>query len=265
MFSLIHFRLFFSADSISFPTYLIVMSLVYSISTVWIFSRSRAIGLDPRIAMDISIAIMIGGLVGSRLVHVVYEHPEYYLKYPQEIYRIWNGGFVFYGGLIGGFGLAYLIVKIKKQDPLRWMDAFAPILPVGYGVGRLGCLFAGCCYGRACDLPWAIKYPEGVEAPAHIGLHPTPIYEAVGSLAIFVLVYLAEKYKFRFPERIRKQGFLFYIWMILYSIHRIIIEDFRNDFRGPAVLGFSISTWLSLLMITVGLFLILNETHRRKR
>jgi len=260
MFPMIHLT-----ESISFPSYLIIMSLVYSTSTIWIFRRSRAIGLDPQIAMDISIAIMIGGLVGSRVVHVAYEHPEYYLKYPQEIYRIWNGGFVFYGGLAGGFSLAYLIVKIKKQDPLRWMDAFAPIIPVAYGIGRIGCLLAGCCYGRTCDLPWAIHYPDGVEAPAHIGLHPTPVYEVISSMIIFILIASAEKYKFSLPARIRKQGFLFYFWIILYAIHRIIIEDFRNDFRGPAILGVSISTLVSLVLIAVGLFLILKPQQSIKQ
>lgn len=209
--------------------------------------------------MDISIAIMIGGLIGARLAHVFYEHPEYYLQYPQEILKIWNGGYVFYGGLIGGFVAAFALIKIKNGNPQIWMDAFAPLLPVGYGLGRLGCLFAGCCYGKECDLPWAIRYPEGVEAPAHVALHPTPLYDFFISWIVFGFLFLIEKNRAQFPKQFQKNGALFYLWMILYGVQRIIIEDFRNDFRGPAMLGFSVSTVLSILLILGGLLLLLSR------
>ena len=249
-------------DSFALPTYLVFMSLIYSISIIWIFIRSKKLNLNPKIAMDISIAIMIGGLIGARLAHVFYEHLDYYMQYPQEIYKVWNGGFVFYGGLIGGFLSSYIYVIQKKEDPLQWMDAFAPLLAIGYGIGRLGCLFAGCCFGRECDLPWAIRYPEGVEAPAHILLHPTPLYDFLLSVLAFGVLFLVEKYRFKFAI-LQKHGSLFYLWMVFYAVQRIIVEDFRNDFRGPALAGLSISTIVSVLLLITGSVLLFRSRRLR--
>lgn len=255
MYPLIHIT-----DTLIFPTYLVIISFLYTFGTYWIFKRSRGHGLSGQLAMDISIAIMVGGLVGSRSLHVFFEYPSFYLEEPLEIFKIWNGGFVFYGGLIGGFLAAYLVVRHRKENPFAWMDVFAPVLAVGYGIGRMGCLLAGCCYGLECDLPWAISYPADLgNPPAGVLRHPVPIYDLMASLIIFLILFVMEKFKSRLPIYLQKSGSLFFVWMFLFGIQRIIMEDLRDDFRGPAIAGLTISTLISLVLVFTSIVAIVKK------
>ncbi len=259
MYPLIHIT-----ETIFFPSYLVIISFLYCLCTYWIYVRSRKLGLGYQTAMDISIAIMIGGLVGSRLLHVIFEYPQYYIENPAEIFKVWEGGFVFYGGLLGGFLAAFWIVRRKKENPFAWMDAFAPLLAIGYGIGRLGCLLAGCCYGMECDLPWAIQYPDSIGSPpAGVLRHPVPIYDLIASVFIFGILFGIEKFRIRLPSIFKQPGALFFVWMILFGIQRIVMEDLRDDYRGPALLGLTISTVISIFLITLGIFLIWKRNTRR--
>src|SRR5690606_6314306 len=111
----------------------------------------------------------------------------------------------------------------------------APVLAFAYAAGRSACFLAGCCYGRYCDLPWAID-----------GRHPTQLYAAAWEMGVvFILLGLRPSPFFQNPGRI------FYLWMILHGIGRFIMEAFRDDFRGPS-LGLSISGWISLGLVITG-------------
>lgn len=229
------------SENVSIPTYYLVISLTVSVSLLWISARGKKNDFDLRLVLDLSLIIMAAGFIGGRLFHVFYEEPTYYLQNPTQIFAFWNGGFVYYGGalLAAPCALAYLIKKDRTNIPL-YLDLFAPVFAITYALGRGACLLAGCCYGKYCELPWAVS-----------GRHPTQAYAALWEVGVVFILMGLEKHN-------KRPGFIFYLWMILHGVGRLIMEAFRDDFRG-ATWGISISSWISLIIIATGTFLILRR------
>ncbi|MEI8218711.1 MAG: prolipoprotein diacylglyceryl transferase, partial [Elusimicrobiota bacterium] len=180
-----------------------------------------------------------------------------YLYHPVEIFKLWEGGLVFYGGFAAG--IAAVIVFVRRTRELRlWNvgDVCAPALTLAHSFGRVGCFFAGCCYGRECQLPWAISFTNpGSLAPIYILRHPTQLYEAVGTLALFFVLD-------RQRRGLHAEGTTFGWYLISYSLLRFIIEFFRGDDRGGAVMGLSPSQVFSLFALTAGIVIL---WFRKKR
>lgn len=235
------------SDSIQIPVYLLIISLVYCFSLIWVVRRAQQKDLNRNNALDIALAVMIGGLIGARGMQVFYEHPGYYLNHPLEIFEIWKGGFVFYGGAIIAVLSAAVVIYIKKLDFLEWADVYAPIAPIGYAFGRLGCFFNGCCYGKVCELPWAVKFPhlDGTR-------HPTQLYAFFIEIGLFLLIYLIDKNRnSKSLSWFKPKGQLFLLWLTGHSINRLFMEYFRADYRGDFIFGFSVSSWISLCVLFV--------------
>lgn len=245
-------------DSFIIPTYILILSLTYSLGLVGVDLRAKARDLSRGMALDISLALMVGGFLGARIFHVVYEQPERYWAQPLEILKFWNGGFVFYGGFLGALVATALFIRLKKESFLFWADFFAPILSFGYAFGRLGCFFNGCCFGKTCDLPWAIEFNH---PGLPLGLrHPTQIYASLTEFIIMGFLLWYER-----GERPSKRGTLFFIWLILHALNRLFMESFRDDYRGPQF-GLSVSTWMSLcLLIVAGGFLMFHVEPIKKK
>lgn len=249
------FPVFSPSPHINIPLYLIMMSAAFTLSIVYFYKRAIQLNLPPKISTEISLVVMFGAFIGSRIFHVIFEYPQYYLQSPLEILKFFNGGFVFYGGFIGAILASYYYVKKLRQNYLNWLDCSAPAISLGYIIGRFACFLAGCCYGKVCDLPWAIKFGEGVEAPAHTLLHPTQLYSILIEGLILATLLILEK---KCPSKFRS-GTLFLVWMLLHSIGRLIVEFFRGDYRGEALLGLSISSLISIILILIsGGFLYIN-------
>jgi phosphatidylglycerol:prolipoprotein diacylglycerol transferase len=251
------YPIFYPSPHIHIPIYLVVMSLAFTISIIYAYKRSIQLNLPPKISTEISIAVMIGAFFGARFFHIIFEYPQYYLENPMEIFKFYKGGFVFYGGLFGGLLFSYLYVKKIKQNFLNWLDCFALVLPVGYMIGRVGCIFAGCCYGKECSLPWAIRFPVGVEAPPHVPLHPTQIYSILIEFIIWMILVFIEKKK----DPKLKSGQLFFIWLLAHGIGRLIVEQFRGDFRGEPILGLSISSLLSIALVFISSYFLVKQNR----
>lgn len=230
-------------ENLQVPTYFLVISLTVTICIFWWFRRLRKSALSLQTGLDLSLVIMISGLLGSRLFHIAYENYDYYQINPWKAFFLWDGGFVFYGGVLTASISAWIFLRVK--DPARIFDYFdlaAPVVAVCYAIGRLGCFFAGCCYGKSCDLPWAIN-----------NRHPTQLYATFWEIGVLLVLKGLESIPraHRKPKIFSASGSLFFIWMILHGAGRLIMETFRDDFRGPA-LGLSISSWISLLLIALG-------------
>jgi phosphatidylglycerol:prolipoprotein diacylglycerol transferase len=249
------YPIFHASPHIHIPLYLLVMSLAFTISIIYFYKRSTKLHLPAKTSTEISLMIMVGGFLGARLFHIIFEYPQYYWDHFSDVFKFYNGGFVFYGGLIGGSLAAYYYISKMRQNFGNWLDAFALVLPVGYMIGRLGCLMAGCCYGKQCDLPWAITFGPGVEAPPGIPLHPTQIYSIIFGAITWFGLYSLEK-KRTVLSLIQPSGSLFYLWMVFHGASRLVVEQFRGDFRGDIVGGFSVSFFLSFAMIAIGFFMI---------
>ncbi|WII73946.1 prolipoprotein diacylglyceryl transferase [Bdellovibrio sp. 22V] len=230
------------------------MSLTVCICLIWITRRAVSHRLSRKRALDVSLIIMVSGFIGGRLFHVLYENFDYYRQSPVRVLHVWNGGFVFYGGalLAGLLSILFLAYK-NKNDYEKYLDLFAPVLSFAYAAGRSACFLAGCCYGKFCDLPWAVE-----------GRHPTQAYAVLWELGVIFVLIGCEKVprEFRKPEALRNPGSIFYLWMILHGLGRFFMELQRDDFRGPS-LGLSISSWISLMVVSLGLFLLFRKPTNR--
>src|SRR5579864_9007570 len=142
----------------------------------------RLRGIPEAFLMDLSIILVFGGLIGARLFYVLLNF-SYYLEHPLESLKVWEGGLVFYGGFLVASAAGIFYVRTKKYSVGVVADCLAPALAVGQAVGRLGCFFAGCCYGKPTSAPWAVTFKDPASlAPLGVDLHPTQIYESIGDL-----------------------------------------------------------------------------------
>lgn len=232
-----------STPSPLLPTYVFIMSMTYCISLLWAVQRADHQGLSRHRTLDYALAIMIFGVVGARLFHVFFEYPDHYLEHPIDVLLLYQGGFVFYGGFLFAFLGGWLVITYHKDNLRIWLDFFTPIIAFGYSIGRIGCFLAGCCYGRASSLPWAVTFPVGVEAPANIALHPTQLYSSILGFLILILILFMEK------RKVLPQGGLFYVWLSLHSLSRLLVESFRGDWRGNTLLSWSLSSWISVVLV----------------
>ncbi len=238
--------------SLSLPTYYLIISLTYCLCVLWFYKRCESRQLPQKNAMDISLILMIFGFIGGRLGHVLFEYPEFYLKNPWQIFYFWQGGFVFYGGALLAYLMAALSIRKMKMTFWLWHDTLAPVIAFGYALGRLACFFAGCCYGKVCNLPWALPLKQ---VDLQTGLtqtllrHPTPLYAAFYEFAVVIFLLWYEKQK---PQL----GRVFLNWVALHSIGRILMETFRDDPRGIQFFNLSISTFISLILLMSSLLWI---------
>ncbi|MBF0107394.1 MAG: prolipoprotein diacylglyceryl transferase [Deltaproteobacteria bacterium] len=203
----------------------------------WVKRESRLTGLNADRNMDLFFYMMISGLVGSRIFYVFNSVPNFWSD-PLVFFRIWDGGLVFQGGVILCVIVAFFVVKKYKIPFFKTGDVFMPALCLGHGLGRIGCFFAGCCYGEPCDprFPLALIFPHSDKgiAPAGIPLYPTQLMEIFGEALIFAVLFIFRKKK---PF----DGAVFLLYIILYSVLRSITEAFRGD----VIRGFVVEPYMS--------------------
>jgi phosphatidylglycerol:prolipoprotein diacylglycerol transferase len=249
----------FEAGPITVYTYGVLLAAAYLLGLQLARVRARARGLDANRVLDLGIYIIIAALIGAKLLLLVTDFRTFSSN-PRELLTLARSGGVFYGGLI--LAVTVALVYIRKIGLPLWTtcDVFAPGIAVGHVVGRFGCLFAGCCYGKPTTLPWGITFTDpfaaaNVGTPLGVPLHPTQIYEA-GAEAIILGILLATERKGRpYPGR------TFWLYMLLYAISRFIIEFFRGDERG-AVGMFSTSQFISILLAPLAVVMLVYLARR---
>jgi phosphatidylglycerol:prolipoprotein diacylglycerol transferase len=184
---------------------------------------------------------------------ISYWHEFFEGKPLAEIFMVWKGGLVFYGGLVGATLAGIFYIRLKKLPLWKVADILAPSIALGYVFGRIGCLLNGCCYGRACNLPWAIRFPaDNPLNPPTFPVHPTEIYDSLLNLGLYAfLAWLYRRKKF--------DGQVFGVYLVCYAVLRSFVEMFRGDYpeyqhylggwATPAHLA-------SILILAVGLVLL---------
>ncbi len=236
------------------PTYLVLISFAYCLCLYLLVPRAKKLKMNLNIALDLALIIMVSGFVGARLLHIFYEEPKFYLEHPIEAFKFWNGGFVFLGGLLAVLTCCYVYIQKKKLNFFEWADFYAPFAPLGYAIGRVACFLNGCCYGKACSLPWAVEFPNLL--PMGVSRHPTQLYIVLWEVILLLLLLNMHKVKKL------SVGSLLFIWLFLSSIGRLFMEHLREDPRGDFILSLSISTWISLCLMAFSVFMLfkLNRT-----
>jgi phosphatidylglycerol:prolipoprotein diacylglycerol transferase len=239
----------------AFPvyTYGILLAAAYLLGLQFALVRARARGLDGNRVMDLGIWIILSALVGAKLLLLIVEGDKFSLD-PVELLNLVRSGGVFYGGLIAAVAVALWYLWQHRMPVWIVTDVFAPGIALGHVVGRLGCLFAGCCFGRPTSVPWAITFhnefaAQNVGTPLGVPLHPTQLYEAGAELLILGLLLAFERRGRVFPGR------TFWSYMLLYGVSRFVIEFYRGDPRG-AVGALSTSQFVSVLIVPLSIVML---------
>lgn len=211
-------------------------------------------GIAPAKIMDFAPWVLFGGIFGARILYVTTHWQQDFAGKPfTDVFMVQRGGLVFYGGFISG-ALVTIFYARWKQIPLwKFADALAPSIALGHMFGRLGCLMTGCCYGKKCELPWAIRFPVGHDThpvgQAALPVHPTQIYESLLNLCLYLfLAWLYRRKKF--------DGQIFATYLLCYAVIRSFVELFRGDYAPAEYRGMlSPGQMVSVFIISAGLLL----------
>ena len=227
-------------------TYGVLLAAAYLFGLQLARVRARNRGLDANRVLDLGIYIIISALVGAKLLLLITDFKSF-TNDPRELLTLARSGGVFYGGLIVAVVVALWYIRRVGLPLWTTCDVFAPGIALGHVVGRFGCLFAGCCYGKPTTRPWGITFTDpfaaaNVGTPLGVALHPTQLYEAGAELLILTVLLLTERKGRPFAGR------TFWLYMLLYAISRFIIEFYRGDDRGTVGM-FSTSQFISICLL----------------
>jgi phosphatidylglycerol:prolipoprotein diacylglycerol transferase len=220
--------------------------------SLWLASRkAKQEGINPERILDMGVYLLLAAIIGSRLLYVIVNIQEFRPN-PLEIFAIWKGGLVFYGGLIAAVATGIWYVQKHALPLWKTGDIFAPYIALGHMFGRFGCFFAGCCYGSPGTGPVCITFTDPhALAPLGVSLYPTQLFEAGGEFLNFLL--LATLYRHR-----KFDGQIFWLYPALYAILRFVVEFFRGDAARGIWFGGVISTSqiIAVLMFLASLFML---------
>jgi phosphatidylglycerol:prolipoprotein diacylglycerol transferase len=204
----------------------------------------------------------IGLVFGAKLLYIITIIPDITKNWDKILADVSlllpmiSGGFVFYGGLIGAVIGYYLYCRQYHINLLDLLDLITPSVPIIHGFGRLGCFFAGCCYGIPYDGKLHIIFDHSPVAPNNTPLFPVQLTESfINLIAGIILLIYARKF--------RRPGQVLGLYLEYYAVMRFILEYFRGDIQRGIILGFSTSQWISLALIPIGLWFYLKADKSR--
>ena len=199
--------------------------------------------------------LIIGIILGGRLGYVIFYNFNYYLHNISDIFKIWQGGMSFHGGLLGIILSSFIFAKKNNQDPFEYMDFVSLVAPIGIFFGRLANFINSELYGKTTEILWSVTFTKVDNLPRH----PSQLYEAFfeGVILFLILMY------FRKKNYLTKPGLISGLFLIFYSIFRFFVEFFRvpDEQLGYLILNLSMGQIISLIFVTIGtiIFYIKNE------
>ena len=204
-------------------------------------------------SLNLVIGIIIAAIIGGK-VFLYFESPSFYNQNPGALFS--NAGFVFYGSLIFALGVVWLFIRKYKLATWPFLDIIAVTTLIVHAFGRVGCFLAGCCHGLPYDGLFSVVFsdPNCVAEPLNTPLHPTQLYSAFMLLFILLILFIVKRFQ-------RFDGELFLLYLMLYSVGRSVIEEFRGDEeRGFIFDGFlSHSQFIASILFLIALFLFINK------
>ena len=203
--------------------------------------------ISPDTILDVGIWVLLTGLIGARVLFVLLDLSSY-VHQPAQMFKLWEGGLSLHGGLIGGI-IAMLFICRKKRLSLAVVsDLSAIVFSIAYSFGRIGCLLNGCCYGAACALPWAVRFPSetgpGLTPPSH----PIQGYAAIIHFGVFFWLN-------RWEKRPHRDSEMFWAYIVIYGVYRFAIEFLREGVTSTYLipsLHLTDTHIISLVMIVAG-------------
>lgn len=247
---------------ITIYSYGVLVASGFVAGIIWVVHESKRLGYNPANALDLVFYIIIAAILGSRLLFLIVNDPSRLLHEPWSLFMVWEGGLVFFGGLLGSVAVALIYLRRKKLPLLEYVDMFSPAIAIGHMFGRLGCLMAGCCFGRPTFESWySITFPVDPHsfAPGGVPRYPTQIIESIGNLIIFLILVFYRKHKLA-------SGTVFGLYLILYSILRFFVELLRGDpDRGYIIQDYlSTSQGVSIFLFICGIAVSIYSIKRKR-
>lgn len=267
------FRYLLEIGNFRLPAYGLMVVIGY-FTAMYIASKlAQRKGIDSIYIQSLSIWIIIGLVIGARLWFVL-EYWDYFRVNLIEIFKIWEGGMVFYGGFVGGLIFGILYLRIKRLYIPDVLDSVAPGLAIGIAIARIGCFLNGCCFGKVTDCAIGIRFPQRYLPPAYwthlkrgliasdstwsLPVIPTQLISTVDLLVIFGILWGVRK-------KTLFNGFLFSLFLGLYGLHRFIIDFFRY-YEGTAMIlkVMTLSQAFSILLMILSIIFIIAGLTSRK-
>jgi phosphatidylglycerol:prolipoprotein diacylglycerol transferase len=239
----------FEIDGFAIYTYGLFVAGGIAIAFLLGLHRSRKLGIPEQIIYNLIFLAILVGIIGARLIHVTAEW-SYYQHHFWEIFLLRRGGLAIQGGLLFGLAGGIWYLRRKKIIVRPVLDNFLLYLPLGQAIGRLGCFFNGCCYGKASNLPWALNFPFMTYR-----VHPTEIYYVLADVTLFLVLYIFSRTK-------TKPGELTAWYLIFYGFIRLSIDSLRGDLL-TGFLGLYTTQWYAVVFVLIGGITLIKCRQRR--
>ena len=201
--------------------------------------------------------LIIGIILGGRIGYVIFYNFSYYLDNIFDIFKIWQGGMSFHGGLLGVIASSYIFAKKNNQNPFFYLDQVSLVAPIGIFFGRMANFINSELYGTVTDMPWSVIFVK----VDNLSRHPSQLYEAIleGIILFLILIYFMNK------GYLKKPGLISGLFLILYSLFRFFVEFFRvpDEQIGYLFLNLTMGQIISLVFASIGitLFYLKNENR----
>ena len=199
--------------------------------------------------------LIIGVILGGRIGYIIFYNFSYYLDNIFDIFKIWQGGMSFHGGLLGVIASSYIFAKKNNQNPFLYLDQVSLVAPIGIFFGRLANFINSELYGKTTDVPWSVIFVK----VDNLSRHPSQLYEAIleGIILFLILNYFMNK------DYLKKPGLISGLFLIYYSLFRFFIEFLRvpDQQIGYLFLNLTMGQIISLVFVSIGitLFYLKNE------
>lgn len=262
----------FHVGSVTIKSYGVAIALAFLVGILLAAWRAKREKLNPNDFLDIGFIIVVSSIVGARIFYILF-NLKYYIDNPAMIIRIWEGGLIFYGGLLCAAIASIFYMRFKKIPVWYGTDIIAPSVALGYAITRVGCFLNGCCYGKLCNLPWGVsgwdpftgagRYSAQIffaalfgtgEVPGVVKLHPTQLYAAGISLIFFVVLLIIWR-------RRVFDGMVFWSYVGLYALYRFGIEFLRAD-NKEIFLGLTVPQVMSVAAFIVAVIVLIDLGRR---
>ncbi len=245
-------------ENFQLPSYGVMAIVGFTLAVAVAFYVASIVRVHEYDVLFGSLYAGIGLIIGAKVIYFISVLPrivERWVIYKSDFMQLLVdgfGGFVFYGGLIGSLIGIYVYCKRVHMPVGPFYDIAVTAIPVMHGIGRIGCLMAGCCYGMEYDGPFAITFPENelIAGLAGVSRFPMQIIEVIYNVLLFVVIFILIK------RRTLKNGRVLGLYLMAYSFMRFILEFYRGDVIRGSFNGLSTSQWISLVVFPIGCYIL---------
>lgn len=243
----------FSIGKFTVHGYGLMIALGFVVALCYATWQCKKDGLNDDLFFNLGIFVLLFGWLGGKIMFCIVEIKSF-IASPLSV--LGSEGFVVYGGIISGLITIIIYCRIKKLDFFRYIDVMVAAVAINQAFGRVGCFFAGCCYGRETTSRFGVIFPEGCMAPAGVRLVPTQLMSAGADLLMFIVLFII------INNRKYKKGIPMGVYLTGYAIGRSVIECFRSDARG-AVGALSTSQFISVFTGLAGVLFLIYTLNRK--